>query len=205
MSAGSFEKTNFGWQLQQLQQQAGEWLELQFSQFNLPEVSWPSRSMDWSWLPPVSWALFWIALGALLSWLALRLLRLWPELGSAFPSLLGNSAAPKATPLEGQLTPAAWQQRASEFQRIGNYREACRSLYMAMLQRLHDTGTAQNLPSRTDGEYLQLLRLTPAGEPYEILLLTHERLCFGTAEPALEDFRRCQQAYRQISQEAKLK
>ncbi|MCU0517970.1 MAG: DUF4129 domain-containing protein [Oscillatoria sp. Prado101] len=205
MSAGAFEKSNFGWQLQQLQQQAGEWLELQFSQFNLPEVSWPSLPADWSWLPPVSWALFWITLGLLLSWLALRLLRLWPEICSAFPSLLGNSAVAKATPLEGQLTPAAWQQRASEFQRQGNYREACRALYMAMLQRLHDTGTAVNQPSRTDGEYRQLLGPIRAGEPYEILLLTHERLCFGTSEPTPEDFRRCQQAYRQISLEAKLK
>lgn len=205
MSAGSFETTNFGWQVQQLQQQAAEWLELQFSQFNPPQVSWPSLPADWSWLLWVSWALFWITLGLLLSWLALRLLRLWPELRRAFPSLLGNSAVPRATGAEAQLTPAAWQQRANEFQRIGNYREACRSLYMAMLQRLHDTGTAQNLPSRTDGEYRQLLGQIRAGEPYEILLLTHERLCFGTAEPAPEDFRRCQQAYRQISQEAQLK
>ena len=203
MSAGAFEKSNFSWQLQQLQQQAGEWLELQLSQFNPTEVSWPSLPADWSWLQPVSLALFWITLGLLLIWLALRLLRLWPEIWSAFPSLLGNSAVAKATPLEGQLTPAAWQQRASEFQRIGNYREACRALYMAMLQRLHDTGTAQNLPSRTDGEYRQLLG--QHSKACEILLLTHERLCFGSAEPALEDFRRCQQAYRQISLEAKLK
>ncbi|WP_017714989.1 DUF4129 domain-containing protein [Kamptonema formosum] len=203
MSAGSFETTNFGWQLQQLQQQAAEWLELQLSQFHPPQVSWPSLPAGWSWLQPVSWALFWVTLGLLLSWLALRLLRLWPEIWSAFPSLLGNS--PKVTPLESPLTPAAWQQQSQEFQRLGNYREACRSLYMAMLQQLHDTGTAQNLPSRTDGEYRHLLRQLRAGEPYEILLLTHERLCFGTAEPAPEDFRRCQQAYRQISQEAKLK
>jgi hypothetical protein len=203
MSAGAFEKSNFGWQLQQLQQQAGEWLELQFSQFKLPKVSWPSGSVDWSWLLWVSWALFWITLGLLLSWLALRLLRLWPELRRAFPSLLGNSAMPKATPLESQLTPAAWQQRANEFQRQGNYREACRSLYMAMLQRLHDTGTAVNQPSRTDGEYRQLIEPIPAGEPYEILLLTHERLCFGTSVATPEDFRRCQQAYRQISQPGK--
>ncbi len=204
MSAGSFETTNFGWQLQQLQQQAAEWLELQFSQFNLPEVSWPSRSIDWSWLPWVSWALFWITLGLLLSWLGLRLLRLWPLVGSAFPSLLGNSAVARATRPEAQLTPAAWQQRASEFQRLGNYREACRSLYMAMLQRLHDTGTAFNQPSRTDGEYRQLLGSEHSG-PCEILLFTHERLCFGTSVATPEDFRRCQQAYLQISLEANFK
>jgi hypothetical protein len=70
---------------------------------------------------------------------------------------------------------------------------------MAMLQRLNDTGIVQHEPSRTDGEYLQLLiQQLPQPRPYQTLLMTHQQLCFSNVEASPSLFEQCQQAYREI-------
>jgi hypothetical protein len=89
-------------------------------------------------------------------------------------------------------------------QRQGNYREACRSLYMALLQKLDEAQVIPQQASRTDGEYLQQIetlyvrsRLSDVA-PYRTLILTHEQLCFGNTEISDAEFRDCQQAYQEI-------
>ena len=83
--------------------------------------------------------------------------------------------------------------------RQGNYSEACRCLYIATLQQLHEKKILRHKSSRTDGEYLQLLQLsvTPI-QPYETLITTHEQLCFNNTEVQEENYQQCQQAYREI-------
>jgi len=141
--------------------------------------------------------LFWVVIIALslwFLWVAYKLVQ--PYLG-----LLG-------TPLEReeQTQPATdpgaavWVQRAQAYHRQGNYGEACRSLYMAMLARLDETQRIPQELSRTDGEYLKILRSLAQTQPYQTLFLAHERLCFGGAELSLSDWQQCQRAYQEISQ-----
>jgi len=78
------------------------------------------------------------------------------------------------------------------------YRQACRCLYMALLQRLDDAGTVVYQPSRTDGEYLQLIQQLPQPVPYETLIRIHEQLYFGNTEADASTFEQCQQAYQKI-------
>ena len=195
-----FEDTNLGWQMQQFQQQVGEWLELQLSQTNnsLPELSLPSWLKNLllpSWLPRLA---FWVMLGLILIGVSWRLLRLWKQYGRFFPSLLGNSAPGGAMATATGLKVSAWLRRSQEFYRQGNYREACRSLYMAMLQQLNDSGIAPHQPSRTDGEYQQLTQQLAQNQSYQVLLNTHEQICFSNAEISPAVVEQCQQAYQQI-------
>ena len=198
MSAPAFEKTNLGWQVQQIQQQVWEWLELKLSQTrpNLPNVSLPSwlRNLSFPvWLPK---AIFWVIVGLLLTWVGLQLWRLWG--GSSFPSLLRNLAQKPGTTRVSELTTSDWLRRSQEYSRQGNYRQACRCLYMAMLQQLNDAGIAPQEPSRTDGEYLQLTQDLPQQQSYQTLLAIHEQLCFGNVEISGSAFEECQEAYREI-------
>ncbi|MGB3204593.1 MAG: DUF4129 domain-containing protein, partial [Crinalium sp.] len=104
-----------------------------------------------------------------------------------------------------ELTVSDWLKRSQTFQRQGNYAEACRCLYMAMLQQLNDSGIVPHQPSRTDGEYLQLIQDLPQYRSYETLLTTHQKACFGNTEIRAVEFEQCQQAYRAISDYLNLK
>lgn len=198
MSTGSFEKTNFGWQLGQRLQQMGEWWELQISRFQptLPNASLPS------WLSsPTLWkvvnVIFWIMLALLLSWIALQVMRRLSPYFYSFTNQLKDSTNQTKTS-EQSLSIDRWLQQAQKFKQKGNYREACLCLYKAMLQRLNDSGIAPHQPSRTDGEYLQLVQQLPQAQPYQTLLITHQQLCFSNTEASSAMFEQCQQAYQEI-------
>jgi len=199
MPTGSFEKTSFGWQLSQLQQRVGEWWELQTSRFapNLPDVSVPS------WLDSrVVWiiakAAFWVILALLLSWAALQIMRLLSPYFYTLTNQLSQPADRATKTSDSELSVAGWLQRSQKFQQQGNYREACLCLYMAMLQRLNDTGLVPHQSSRTDGEYLQLIQQLPKPTPYQTLLVNHQELCFSNTEASRSVFDQCQEAYREI-------
>jgi hypothetical protein len=199
MATGAFEKNSFGWQLGQLQQRLGEWWELQRSRFspNLPKVSLPSW-FDSPILELITKTVFWLLLALLLSWAALKIMRLLHPYFYSFTNQL-NQSADKATKISsGELSVTQWLQRSQKFQQQGNYREACLCLYRAMLQRLNDTGIAKAQPSRTDGEYLQLVQQLPQPTPYQTLLMTHQQLCFSKTEASRSDFEQCLQAYQEI-------
>lgn len=189
MPVDSFEKNNFGWQVQQFRQQVEEWLELTLS--NVPE---PNPSLP-PWLIKVA---FWLILGLFFSWLVWQLFsRISPYLSSW--RLQAEKLASQPNQVQAvELSVADWLRRSQELQLQGNYREACRALYMAMLQRLNDTKVVPHQPSRTDGEYLQLVRGLPQSQPYQTLLTIHEQLYFGNTAITSSMLERCQQAYREI-------
>lgn len=203
MATGSFEKTSWGWQLSQFQQQVGEWVELQFSRFEsaLPEWSWPSWLINAPWIVELLKVLVWLVLGLFLIWLGWQMWRLLEPYLYSLISRTGNSNVLVATKRGSELSVAAWLQRSQECFSKGNYREACRCLYLAMLQRLNETGIAPHQPSRTDGEYLQLVQQLPQSQSYQTLITTHEQLCFGSSEILPETFDQCRQAYREIEGE----
>ncbi|MEG4036609.1 DUF4129 domain-containing protein [Microcoleus sp. w1-18aA5] len=89
--------------------------------------------------------------------------------------------------------------RSQKLQQQGKYRQACHCLYMALLQRLNDAGTVVYQPSRTDGEYLQLIQQLPQPVPYETLIRIHQQLYFRNRRADPSTFEQCQQAYQQIN------
>ena len=201
MAANEFEKTSFVWQIQQWQQQLSEWIELKLSQnspnlSNLSIPSWLEQLLKVLW--PLLKVVSWLILALALIWLSWQL---WLILRPYIYSLsfeMGNSTSKSMAVKEVMI--ADWWQRSQQFYRQGNYAEAARCLYMAMLQKLHDTHLIPHQPSRTDGEYRQLIQSLPKHSAYQVLLNTHEQLCFGNADISSTEFEQCQQAYRQIEE-----
>ncbi|MBE9012022.1 DUF4129 domain-containing protein [Pseudanabaenaceae cyanobacterium LEGE 13415] len=194
MAAEQFQKSDFNWQLQQFFRQVGEWIELNFPRFQPPNVpDAPNWSFPSWWLE----AGFWTSIGLFGLWLGFQIylaVRSYLTRNQAQMSKLFDR---RSTP-EKELTIAQWVKSAQEFQQQGNYREASRSLYMAMLQRLNETKLIPGDQSRTDREYSHLVQLLPQSESYQMLLETHELLYFSNAPISAEMFDRVQSAYGNI-------
>ncbi|MDZ8186741.1 MAG: DUF4129 domain-containing protein [Nostoc sp. ChiSLP02] len=200
MSAEAFEKTNWNWQFSQFQQKIGEWWEYQFYRL---ERSLPELPGGWSispWVGELLKILFWLILGLFVAWVVWRL---WEEFNPYIYSWLnsgGNFSDLSDKNTSSETSIAVLLERSQKFYRQGNYREACRCLYLAMLQHLHQQAIAPHKLSRTDGEYLQLLRSSVSPiQPYETLITTHEQLCFGNGEILPDNYEQCRQAYQEIS------
>ncbi|MGB6169464.1 MAG: DUF4129 domain-containing protein [Geitlerinemataceae cyanobacterium] len=202
MSVSNFESTNWGWRWQQWQQQAQEWVELQLSQF-FPSSA-PTTSEDANTFTP--WDLDWLVRGVgivLLVWIAWLLGRWIWQLWNR--GMLRTPATRSTSKEKPGYTVRHWLARSQQQQAKGNYRAACRCLYLAMLQRLQDTEVIPNLSNLTDGEYRQLLQQQPRHSSYEVLLETHERLYFGKRKATSDTFDSCQKAYRDIEEDIKEK
>jgi Domain of unknown function (DUF4129) len=187
------EKTSWRWQLEQLQQQLGEWIEVKFrsDDRDLQLDIFPP------WLGPLLVRLTWLALTGLVIWFGYRIvypyLRRWLGENNQSSSELSTSDAPAQV-----YTVAELLAKSQQFQRDGDYTQASRWLYLAMLQRLNDANLIPHQFSRTDREYIQLLSKVPIVDVGAVLVSIHEQLHFGNQQIAIEDFDRCQQAYRQI-------
>lgn len=195
MSKSSFEKTNLGWQLGQSQQRFQEWWELKTAQ-NMPEVNLPSW-FDSPILRAIAQAAFWGILALLAVWVTWQI---WQQLRFYIHRLPNKNQPTDVSAQEAikNLSVAEWWLRSQKLQQQGKYRQACRCLYMAVLQRLNDAGTAVHQPSRTDGEYLQLIEQLPQPAPYETVIKIHQQLYFGNVQADASTFEQCQQAYQQI-------
>ena len=192
--SNSIDKTSWGWQLEQLQQQLGEWIEvkLRSDDRDLQLDSFPA------WLAPLLVKITWLILAGLVVWFGYRfiypLLQKWLARNRRAQSSIDLAPARVYTVLE-------LLSKSQQFQRDGDYTQASRWLYLAMLQRLNDANLIPHQFSRTDREYLQLLRTVPIVNVGEILVSIHEQLHFGDRQISTEDFEQCQQAYQQIDQE----
>jgi Domain of unknown function (DUF4129) len=200
VTSGSFQTTSPDWELQKLSWQVTEAVE----RF-LGSLFGENSPIPEDWVLPEWWlqGIFWLVLLSLLGWGGWQLYRLLS------PYFIRSSVVPGpgATPLAAapELTAGKWLERSRLAQRQGNYREACRALYMASLHHLHANDLIRHQPSRTDGEYLQLLQTLqtlqtlPNPLPYQLLIHTHERLCFSPTDVSAAEFEQCQQAYREIA------
>ena len=201
MSTDAFEQTNWVWKFSLFQQQVGEWLEYQFSQF---QKTLPALPPGWSispWLSDLLRILFWLGLGLFVVWIGWRL---WQEFNPyiyGWLNAINNSSGSRAKADSRETSIALLLNQAQEFHRQHNYTEAGRCLYLAMLQQLHEQAITLQQPSRTDGEYLQLLKSSVTLiQPYQTLITTHEQLCFSNNEILAENYQQCWQAYQQIFQ-----
>lgn len=199
MTAQNFEKTNLIWEFQQQMQRFNEWVELIFTnnETQLPKLNWNPVLLDFLWL--VIRGIFWLIIGLLLIWLGWQIWQNWKIYYDS--SLNLKQETQSKTMGANKLKATAWLERSRKFYRQGNYQEAVRCLYMAMIQKLNDRGIILDESSRTDGEYRQLIQNLPNREAYQILLNTHEQLCFADTPISLEIFERCQQAYQEIEKQ----
>ncbi len=195
MAAEQFQNSDFNWQLQRFFRQVGEWIELRFPQLQAPDLpDVPKWSFPSWWLEAGFWLIVSIA-GVLLIFQVYLWLRSWFDRNqSQLAKFLDRTSAPP----QKDLTIAGWVKLAQEFQQQGNYREASRALYMAMLQRLNETKLIPIDKSRTDQEYVRLVQLLPQAASYQMLLETHELLFFSKTPISAEMFDRVQQAYGNI-------
>ncbi len=190
----SSEKTSWRWQLEQLQQQLGEWIEMKLrsNDSDLRLDIFPP------WLGALLVRLTWLVLAGLVTWFGYRViypyLQKWLEQNRQSKLSLDLVSVPTYTVVE-------LLSKSQQFQRDGNYTQASRWLYLAMLQQLNDANLIPHQFSRTDREYLQLLRAVPIIDVGEILVSIHEQLHFGNKQIEVADFDKCQQAYQQIERQ----
>jgi Domain of unknown function (DUF4129) len=230
MPAPTFEKTNLPWQLRQMQQQGGEWLEQKLSEIKLPKLPRLNAPEGSTFDPSFLLGLFWLVVAGLLLWLGWRL---WPRLWAIWQQWQRTTAPAADDPAPWrQQSATGWAQAAEAFGRQANYGEACRALYFAMLQRLNETQMVPYTDSRTDGEYLisllaprsaapppsfqtaqsptgqtatlQTATLQPSAvQSCQVLLQVHEQVCFGPGSVSAETFDRCAQAYQTFDASAR--
>jgi Domain of unknown function (DUF4129) len=192
VASGTFEKDSVDWWIQQRQQQAGEWLESLVSGFRgNGQANDPWALPDW-FLQGFFWLVI-IGLVAGASWQLYKMVQ--PYLDSYFKGGQERSPQPTIQPI---LTAAEWLSRSRLAQQQGDYREACRSLYFSALCLLSDRNQIRQEISRTDGEYLKLVLMIKQNQPYELLIRTHEQLCFSDEAISADLFNRCWRAYQEI-------
>ncbi len=186
-----------GWQIQLILQNISEWWELQTAKIELPEF--PAAEIPGldQLVRFVGWA---IAL-LLLSWFLWRLSDiLGPYIYRAFNPVTPGKR--KETPLIKNLSVERWLKRSRQLQSRGHYGEACRCLYMAMLQRLNDKSIIPHQPHLTDREYQTLLQQEMSINAYQKLLQTHEQFYFDNRDITSDMLSECQKAYREIERKS---
>jgi Domain of unknown function (DUF4129) len=201
MAAGTFEKTNIGWELSKVGQRFGEWLDWVIS-----DSKDPNRDVDdWSLPPWLMQTIFWGVIAIAVLWILWQLYRLInPYLPQIFRWQQGDRIVQPLSDQEKAAAIASWMARYQQVRQQGNWREACRALYMAALQQLNDRELIRDEPSRTDGEYVSLLTMVDRPQPYQLLVRTHEQLHFSSANASDETCDRCLQAYQEIEQSQRL-
>jgi hypothetical protein len=192
VASGTFDKNSVDWWVQQQQQQAGEWIESIFSGIRLGNLG----GEDWA-LP--DWFLqgfFWTVIAAIVLGSGWQIYQIFQPYVDRY---LKRERKQPTVPIP-KLSAPEWLERSRQAQQQGNYREACRGLYMAALQQLSDRNLIRQEASRTDGEYLSLVTRLDPHQSYQFLIRTHERLCFSDAAITAETYDRCWQAYQEIQQ-----
>ena len=197
---GEFQDNGIGWQILKANQQFWEWLE----RVLVADQPASSNAPDWAW--PEIWSQIVIRVFQgltliLLAWILWQLaLILWPQLRQFRLRRMRPSRS--STPITARSLQDWWQLAQAARER-GDHSEACRCLYLALLRHLHDQQILPELPSRTDGEYIRGLltqQIQPLS-PYELLIRTHETLCFNHAVVlSATTVDRCFQALAQITQ-----
>jgi Domain of unknown function (DUF4129) len=181
-----FQKTNWSWQLEQLQQRFSEWIEVKLK-FAAPKTGISP------WVATLISYILWSVLIAGVAWIMYLIIsRYWPQLKLRRPT------TNPSTPPVRSYTVVELLAQAQQFQSQKNYSEACRYLYLAMLQRLNDANLIPHQTSRTDREYAEILRSLPIIANSNILLQTHEQFKFADRTITADGFDRCQQAYTQL-------
>lgn len=201
--AAAFRQSSPGWLWEKTLRRSGEAIAYWFQRLDLPD---PPELPDWSlpqWLidllllDPWQWMLLLILLALGLGYWLYRLLRPYARRNRRWRLSQGRSPEPATLP--GSLD--HWLNEAQRHRQAQRYGEACRALYFALLFTFDETQTIPQQASRTDREYLHLSRDFPQASASQLLLETHEQLCFSSVPASDALFQRCWQAFQQLSQQ----
>ncbi|OUC15415.1 MAG: hypothetical protein B0A82_06675 [Alkalinema sp. CACIAM 70d] len=199
------EKNNPTWQFRQWTQRFAEWLEVKTASWKF-SPSMPNEPA----LPTVPsqfWeVLFWLVVLSFVVWISWCLVR-WLDPYWVKRRRDRASARLEASRTELPQSSMEWYKLAQSYAKQQNYAEGCRALYMAMLQQLSDRQILTVDASRTDGEYLQLLRGLSTGRlisAYTVLIQVHEQIYYERSRVSEQIFLKCQQAYQTIAEQTGL-
>lgn len=195
MSAESSVKTNsLPWQIRHAGKNLSEWIQRQLYVEDSADSSPPTFELpEW-----VGQLLLWILVVGATLWLA------WLIVQAIDRYLQNHGGRPRLKltveeiPDEVEHSVKEWLRLARQFEQAGKWREACRALYMAALQVLHDREWVPHQASRTDGEYLQAIHCLKQPRPLQLLINTHERSLFGGDALTADNLKRCRTAYEEI-------
>lgn len=99
--------------------------------------------------------------------------------------------------------PDEWLRQAQQFAEANDYRRAFRAVFLGILLQLDKAGAIEYNRSRTNGDYVRLLRtrgLSALFEAFRPLVFEFDLRWYGNRATAEEDYRRCRQEYDRIRQ-----
>ncbi|HLV81479.1 MAG TPA: DUF4129 domain-containing protein [Chthonomonadaceae bacterium] len=172
-----------------------DWLSRQWRQlFGTVAIRGGGEGLMWVFL-----ALFLVAA----AWLLARLLQgAWARREQR-PKKKSKAYDMDEAGVETVTEPDAWLQQAQRYAAESDYRRAFRAVFLAILAHLHRAGAIEYDRSRTNGDYLRMLRGKGLRALYEALRpLTAEFdiRWYGHRATAEEDYQRCRRAYEQVRQ-----
>ena len=102
---------------------------------------------------------------------------------------------------------AALFRQAEELAHAGRFKDASRSLYHAILSLLHRQQLLRYEVTRTNGEYVRQVRLSPTAppglhEPFSRLTTLFDDLWYGDRSCAASDYARCRGLAEEVCQGA---
>jgi len=198
MSDIVFKQNSLGWRFRLLQQRITEWWEWQTSRLADNAPDFPILDLDAEWIRLLIKILLWSIFAAILVWLIWQLWLLFRPYVRTWQKQQQQSRKLSNRQLVLELSVNQWLERSQDFQKQRDYRQAIFCLYQAMLQQLSDRDIIPNSSTRTDREYLRLIRqsqITPLPS-YKLLLNTHEKLCFTNQDADESLWQECQQAFQ---------
>jgi hypothetical protein len=166
-------------------------------------------------IPPLSQApstTFWLVLAGVGGGVLLALLWVWLKRRREGPARDRTKTGPTRSQAEEtaqaphEQAPASWFRQAEELSRAGQFKEAVRALYHAVLSMLHRQQLLRYERTRTNGEYLCEVRLSaqaPPGlsESFERLTRRFDRLWYGDWEGTVVEYSSCRELAEEIRQE----
>ncbi len=132
---------------------------------------------------------------------AITITIVWSRLGT----LRAQSAAARkqAYSVTKFLNSQGWKEEANKLADSGDFRGACRALYLSLLQLLDEKGMAKFAPSRTNYEYWWALSGKPSlQKQFRQLVGPVETIWYGGREAGKEDFLFCLSALGDLEREA---
>jgi hypothetical protein len=101
---------------------------------------------------------------------------------------LGNGTR-GASAVEELLDSSGWQRQAEALANKGDYKGACRAIYLSLLQQLHENEIAVFAPAKTNYEYSYTLAKYPAIQAaFKDLAERVEVIWFGNKEATGDDY-----------------
>ena len=198
MLATVFKQDSIRWKIELLGQRIQEWWEVFISQLadNTPDI--PQWNLDAEWIRQLIKLLLWSIIAAILVWLTWQLWLLFRPYWIEWQKPRSRLSNVASTEPEIKLSVNEWIVKSQYYQQQRDYRQAIFCLYQATIQELSDRNIIPILSSRTNREYLTLIKKSQLKNlsSYELLLNTHEKLCFSERDASQSLWEQCQQAYQ---------